>query len=381
MKTILHIFNLRVNKSCSFMDFIMLLNEKLGKKGYRNIFVFANVQFETVRERIEEKGGSVIVIKKNWGKFFFIKEIFNIIRKWEPVIIDFHFISSLVLLPLLTWLKIFRNRARLVFHYHGEIVPIESLGFINFHFSRLRLLTLFFDKIVTVSKANERFLRALNIKKEVEVIYNGINLNHLTFRNKAECYREHNIPEGDFILTTISTLIPRKGLDILLKASAKVIKTVGKVRLIIVGGGPLEGMCKQLARDLNIENQVIFTGFLEEFPSKILASSDIYVSASNSESFGIVYAEAMAFGVPVVATNVGGIPEVVQNQVTGLLVPPKDENALAQAITTLLTNQQLRKEMGVAGKNRVKELFNIEDKVEELFKKVYGLPIGDIRYG
>jgi glycosyltransferase involved in cell wall biosynthesis len=373
MKTTLQVFKLRVNKSCSFTDFIVLLNEKLVQKGYQNVFVFTDVQSETVKKEIEDYGAEITVIKNKWDSFSFAKQLFDLVKKYDPQIIDFHFCSSITLVPLLAWLRIFKRRIKLIFHYHGEIIPIQDLRFKNKHFSRLRILTFFFHKIVTVSKANERFLRALNIKKDIKVIYNGISLNNFSSNDTNRCRREYNIPENDLILTSVSTLIPRKGLDILLKALAKVINVIKNVKIIIVGKGPLEGMCKQLVQDLGIRDHVIFTGFLEEFPYHILSGSDVYVSASNSESFGIVYAEAMALGVPVVATNVGGIPEVVSNGITGLLVAPRDENALSEAIINLIENKERRQEMGLKGRMRVEAMFNLENRVRDLVVKGYNL--------
>jgi glycosyltransferase involved in cell wall biosynthesis len=373
MKTTLQVFKLRINKSCSFTDFIVLLSEKLKNKGFRNIFVFTDVQSESVRKQIESNGGEIVVIKDSWESLYFVKQLSGLIKQYQPELIDFHFYSSLIIIPLLAWIRVFKRHTKIIFHYHGEIMPIQDLKFINKHFSRLKLLTFFFTKIVAVSCANEKFLRALNIKKEIVVVYNGIDLNKFLPIEKARCREEFNIPEECFILSSISTLIPRKGFDILLKALSKVIGVTKNIKIIIVGKGPLEGMCKKLVNDLGIENEVLFAGFREEFPYYILSASDLYVSASNSESFGIVYAEAMAFEVPVVATNVGGTPEVVINGVTGLLVAPGNENTLSEAIINLMHNEKLRKEMGKNGLKQVEENFNLNDKITDLIEKGYNL--------
>lgn len=371
MKTTLQVFNVRVNKSCSFMDFMILLNRKLAEKGYHNVFIYPSLQSEHIRQKLKEFGGEVIIIDGKWDKFSFIKQLFQLIRENNPSVIDFHFVTSISLVPFLVFIRIFKKNIDLVFHYHGEICSLESLSFITKHFSRLRLLTLFFNNIVTVSNANRQFLKTLNIKKKIEVIYNGINLELFNNQDISLCRKELNISKNDFMLTSISSLIPRKGFDVLLNAVSKVVKVIPNIKLVIVGSGPLELMCRQLVRELKIENNVLFLGFVENFPYHILAASDVYVSASNAESFGIVYAESMAYGIPVVATNVGGIPEVVENEKTGLLVPPGNADNLADAIINLLRNKELRTTMGQNGRKRVERLFNLGDRVEELIEKKY----------
>ncbi|MFC2061442.1 glycosyltransferase family 4 protein [Elusimicrobiota bacterium] len=373
MKTTLQVFNLRLNKTCSFTDYIFILHNKLTKKGVRNIYVFPSIESDKLRKKIESSGGEVIVIDGKWDRFSLNKQLRILVNKWEPAIIDFHFVTSINLLPFLIWLKFFQKSITSVFHYHGEIGPVESLRTITKYLSRLRLLTAFCDKLVTVSEANKKYLRTLNIKKEIAVISNGIDPETLVREDITRCRKEYHIPDNEYILLSIGSLIPRKGYDVLLKAMVEVIKDVPDTKLLIVGSGTLKDHCRQLAGELNIDRHIIFTGFHEDFPYFILSAADVYVSATNSESFGIAFAEAMAYSIPVVATNVGGVPEVVENGETGILVPVKDENALAGGIIKLLKDENLRKTMGEKGLARVKKLFGLDELVNKLIGEIYKL--------
>lgn len=156
----------------------------------------------------------------------------------------------------------------------------------------------------------------------------------------------------------------QKGIDVLLKSLPLVLRHHDTVLNIIGTGARLE-QYRALADELNVSRYVNFLGLLEHdrMPA-YYAQADLFVLPSRRESFGLVLAEAMACGVPVVATTAGAIPEVVEDGVTGLLVPPDDPEALAQAITSLLSDPDRMKAMGTRGKARVEKHFTW-DKVAE----------------
>jgi glycosyltransferase involved in cell wall biosynthesis len=156
----------------------------------------------------------------------------------------------------------------------------------------------------------------------------------------------------------------QKGLDVLLKSLPQVLSH-HKVVLNIIGTGPRLPQYQALAEKLGVSRQVRFLGFVEhhQMPHHY-RHADLFLLPSRRESFGLVLAEAMARGLPVVATSAGAIPEVVPNGVTGLLVPPDDSQALAGAIVSLLSDPQRMKAMGKAGAERVREHFTW-DKVAE----------------
>jgi hypothetical protein len=166
----------------------------------------------------------------------------------------------------------------------------------------------------------------------------------------------------------IGSMIDRKRVDVLLRAFAIVKNKCSAARLALVGGGPLDGELRRLATELQLDDAVRFTGLVIQYPFDELKRSDIFVSASESESFGLVFAEAMSFGLPIVACRVGGIPEVIEDGKTGLLVEANDPDSLARALLTLLEDRQLRVQMGEAGLERVKNVFQLQTTIDATFK-------------
>ena len=153
-------------------------------------------------------------------------------------------------------------------------------------------------------------------------------------------------------------------------------KDAAKLRLLIVGGGPDETKLKNLARELNIADITTFCGRVshEEVP-KYLNSMDIYVavSVSESESFGVAIIEASACGLPVIVSDVGGLPEVVVANKTGLIVRREDVSGTAEAIIKLVRDRDLREQMGLNGRLHVQENYEWSKNVsqmEEVYAKV-----------
>lgn len=149
----------------------------------------------------------------------------------------------------------------------------------------------------------------------------------------------------------------QKGIDVLLQAMPHILAR-HEVRLEIVGEGPLLEAYRAMASELELETCVNFSGFIEyaQMPNHY-ANADLFVLPSRRESFGLVLAEAMAAGLPVVATRAGAIPEVVQSGQTGILVPSEDPSALAAAIIEFLDHPRKMEDMGAQGRRRVKEYF------------------------
>lgn len=163
-------------------------------------------------------------------------------------------------------------------------------------------------------------------------------------------------PKNKIIIGTIKTLEEKYGIEHLIKAFAIIVKQHPNLplELHIGGKGGLKGKLQKLCGDLNIENKTKFLGYIShnEVP-RIFNTFSIFVSVSDSESFGVAVIEAEACGIPVVVSNIGGLPEVVKNNMTGFIVPPRNPEATAKAIEKLILDEHLRTKMGKAGQQFV----------------------------
>jgi glycosyltransferase involved in cell wall biosynthesis len=205
--------------------------------------------------------------------------------------------------------------------------------------------------------------------KKMICIYNGIDLTR--FRETAHS----TTSEGSIRLLSVGRLVRFKGFDVLLDACAALKERGSNLRCKLIGGGPMRDELEALAGRHQLGRVIEFAG--ERSQQEVLGalrSCDIFVLASTyddrgaSDVFPTVIAEAMASGKPVVSTSIAGIPELVVHGQTGLLVPPNDSEALADAIERLASDADVRGAFGAAGRRRIEERFRIEITIEPLLK-------------
>jgi glycosyltransferase involved in cell wall biosynthesis len=368
---LLEVINSSVDKHGSFEDFFLHLGHGARKRGWDLTFVFPRVETPEVRKRLEAGGATVHTLDGRWASMAGALALIRLIARLRPDVVNFHFCGTLHYILVFAFCIL--TRRRVVFHYHGEIRPIEKLRWRNRHLSALRLASFFWTKVVTVSHANRRYLEALHVAAPISVIYNGIDAEMYVERARAASGQPVR-DRTSFELCYMGSLIPRKRVDVLLRAFAQVAARYPAARLTIIGGGYLAAEHQRLCAELKLEERVVFTGTISAYPFDRLAASDLLVSASESESFGLVFCEAMCLGVPVVACRVGGIPEVVQDGVTGLLAPPNDPEAFAAAVSKLIGDPELRRRMSEAGRKLIPERFGLPDKIDalyDLFEKTF----------
>ncbi|MCI0563980.1 MAG: glycosyltransferase [Nitrososphaera sp.] len=221
--------------------------------------------------------------------------------------------------------------------------------------------------MVAVSEHLKRFLREhINVHPDdITVVRNGIDFHRFKVRNSACAIRAELGINGDQpVIGTVGNLYAVKGQIYLLRACIKIAKTFPDFVLLIAGRGEQLCVLKEEARSLGILDNVKFLGFREDVPS-LLQVMDVFVLPSVSEGLPLSILEAMALGKPVVASNVGGISEVVKEGTTGYLVPPKDPEALAEKIRPLLLNSRLADELGNSGRKRVLGSFTLDQMIQE----------------
>lgn len=227
------------------------------------------------------------------------------------------------------------------------------------------------DYILPVSdKVSEFFLNVPRYRDKVKTIYTGIDLDYFNSNiNAMEVREELGLSREDLVVGIVGLLIPIKGHRELFRALAKIKETsTASIRCLVVGDGPDRAELEKLVIELNISNEVLFTGFRKDV-ARVIASLDIIAVPSHTEASSRVVLEAGAFGIPAVGTKVGGIPEMIQDGTTGLLVNFGDIKALADAIIALFDTPR-RKTMGASARLRVQELFcnkNITLQIQTLY--------------
>ncbi len=196
-----------------------------------------------------------------------------------------------------------------------------------------------------------------------ELIYNGTPIPPDLSVSGAE-YPPVQMHEGFLSVGIVGRLSEVKNHFNFLDAAASVINEAGNVRFYIVGEGPLRSRLEEHASNLGISGHTVFTGYRSDI-GRILDDLDLSVISSDSEGLPMVVLESMASGTPVVSTAVGGIPELIVDGKTGILVPPGDSRALADAILDLVRDPGLRDAMGTASRSRVERHFSTDIMVEK----------------
>ena len=231
------------------------------------------------------------------------------------------------------------------------------------------------QKIVAVSKDIQNLLKKdlKLLPQKIKLIYNGIDISRFEKKFAQEKLRkELNLSREDLILGNVGNLREVKDHHTLILSFSKVSPFFPQAKLLIIGEGELKPNLLNLRAELGLENKVLLLGHRDDIPS-LLDLMDIFVLSSRLEGCSISILEAMASGKPVIATRVGGNPELVLEEKTGFLVPSAEPEKLAETIVQLLKDEKQRKKMGEEGKKRVKDKFSRESMVknyEELYSQI-----------
>lgn len=197
----------------------------------------------------------------------------------------------------------------------------------------------------------------------VKVLYNGVDvLPKYTPTEVVECRKELGLPEDHQIVGVVGNLYPVKGHQYLIEAIPAVLRTCPNTSFVFAGRGQLESELKAQVSRLGVEKRVHFLGLRQDIP-RILAMLDLFVLPSLSEGLSMAILEAMIAGKPVIATRVGGNPELVIDEETGFLVPPRDSQTLAARLITSLTNKQQSATFAERGKRRAEGQFSLQNMV------------------
>jgi glycosyltransferase involved in cell wall biosynthesis len=264
--------------------------------------------------------------------------------------------------------KLLRPRTRLVFTEHGRLsdaAPSTRRRRANAWLGRIP------GRFFAVSDELRGFLEAEGFPAgRLEVLPNGIDPGSPpAAADRVRSRAALDLPEGVPVVGTAARLDPVKDLPSLVAAFARLRERLPSVRLVVVGDGPERGRIEREVSSRGLAAAVSLPGHRADVRA-LLPGFDLYVNCSTYEGVSLTILEAMAAGLPVVATRVGGTPEVVVDGETGLLVPPRDDAALEAALADLLADRERRIRLGAAGRARVEQRFAF-DRMMSMYRKAW----------
>jgi glycosyltransferase involved in cell wall biosynthesis len=219
-------------------------------------------------------------------------------------------------------------------------------------------------RVIAVSQAVARVLEGDGLPAaRVRVVYEGVP-DRAPAGGGEGALRALGVPAGVPVVGNVAALTAHKDHATLLAAAARVLARVPEARFVIVGQGELEGPLRAQARALGVEGRVLFAGFRADVDC-LLPAFDVFCLSSHMEGLGTSLLDAMCYGRAVVGTAAGGIPEAVEDGVTGRVVPPRQPEALAAALTEVLVDRTRREAMGKAGRARFLARFTADRLVDE----------------
>jgi len=338
----------------------------LDKKKFSTIICPLNMNTNTpLIQYVRQLGIKILPLPINRiYSFGAIKRVFQLIQLIREnrieIIQTFHFSSDILgamVAKLINIPVIISSRRDMGFAENGK-----------HHLVARRLVNPVFTAIITVSnRLRKAIITAEHVNaRKLITIYNGVNfVAYKKSINKKIKLKELGLNPGCFHVGVVANLRPIKGIEYFIEAAAQILKKIPQTQFIIVGGNaytdevakPYRNKLNCLIDELKLNNNIFFLGERQDIP-EILNILDVFVLSSLSEGFSNTIIEAMAAGTPVVVTDVGGNAEAVIHNKTGVIVPPKNSQAIARAVISLLSNPNRALRIGQAGKRRARELFS-----------------------
>ncbi|WP_437738474.1 glycosyltransferase [Sorangium sp. So ce1335] len=259
--------------------------------------------------------------------------------------------------------RLLRNRPVVVYSEHNQIN--RAKGFDRRKFGYYAYLA---DEMIAVSHDLRRILvDDVNVRAPVRVIHNGIDGTRFTRAlhsgARGRIRAELGIGEQDFVFGCAVVHIEQKGLRYLIEAAPEVLRRAPEARFVVAGDGPLRGELQQRAQAAGLGDRMIFPGYRSDVP-ELISAFDAYVLPSLWEGLPLALLEALALGKPIVASRVGGVPEIVEHGVDGFLVPPKDPGALGEHLARAARDAELRERARTRSPVKFAEQFSVEAMVD-----------------
>ena len=351
---------------------VLTLLEGLKKNDVRlYLAVFSEGRLAEAARRL---GVEVHVIPKRFrGDLRPLKSLVNLIKTKKIDIVHTHLISGNFYGRLAGKIAGVKGIVSTQHHSHKDAVGHFAVPFMKtLFFGGDNLMGKISDRIITPSEDLKRLMINYGIKaSKIITIPNAIDMDNtqLSSIQIDSCRREFAISSDMKVIGMVGRLVSVKNFELYINAAKQVIDKGIKAKFLIIGEGPLYADLKRLSLDLGLEKHLIFTGFREDV-FRLIAMLDVFVLCSKSETNPIALMEAMASGKPVIATHVGGVAELVDHGVDGLLCSSDDINCLTKSIVHLLSNAKTAESLGNRGREKMLKHYSLK-RLSTLLFDVY----------
>jgi glycosyltransferase involved in cell wall biosynthesis len=377
MPTLVSVFGVEPRRIGGTEMFARELSHQLGARGWQSVLCFLAEPTEEVRRFLDLPNTSIgTYASATDGTLKTTRNLAEITRGHKPEILHLHFTGFL---NLYSWMARLQSVKQVFFTDHHS----RAAGYVAgraplWKRAAARFINRPITKVISVSKYGYECMTAFDLlpRSRFQMIYNGVDLARVTAGPElaSDFRRRYSIPAERPIVTQVSWIIPEKGIADVIETARLVTKQNRNVQFVLVGEGQYREQYMKEAAAMGIEDHITWTGMVKDpFGEGVFAAADVVCQFSRwEEVFGWMIAEAMAHAKPVVATRVGGIPELIVDGESGFLVDRGDTAAMSERILTLLADRDLRVRLGQTGREIVSEKFDLQKNVAQLISS-YGI--------
>ncbi len=381
MPTLISVFGVHPFRIGGTETFAKELSLQLGRLGWKSVLCFEAEPSEDVRQFLDLPNVKIEVVGDT-SRFNLeaVKKLRRVFKEYRPDIVHLHYLGFV---GVYVWLTKIASAKKIFFTDHSSrpagYQPSRAPWWKR---QAVRIINWPLTNVICVSDYGYRCLSALDLlpKDRFRLVYNAVDLSRVSVnQNNRDPFREkHAVPLDRTVVIQVSWMIPEKGIGDLLEAARLVIAEQPNVHFVLIGEGASRAEYMRLAESAGLQSNVTWTGLVQDpFSEGVYDAADIVCQVSRwEELFGWMIAEAMAYSKPIVATRVGGIPELVTDNESGYLVERGDTKAMAERILALVRQPELRSGMGRKGRERVEAKFDLQKNVTQLLQ-VYGLGSGE----
>jgi glycosyltransferase involved in cell wall biosynthesis len=383
MPTLVSVFGVGPRRIGGTEMFAREVSAQLGQQGWQSVLCFLSEPQGEVRRFLELPNVSFATLPNSTeGGLKPYRHLFRILREHKADTLHLHFVSFLTFYP---WIAKLAGVKQIYFTDHHS----RPAGYVPRRaplWKRVaaRMIGGPFTKVICVSNYGYQCMTTVNLlpRDRYEMIYNGIDLSRVTSANAAAArFRQRfAIPDDRAIVGQVSWIIPEKGITDFLQMARQVSSRHDNVQFVLAGdGAPREEYMREAAA-MGLGDRITFTGMIDDpFGEGVFHAFDVVCQFSRwEEVFGWMIAEAMAHQTPVVATRVGGIPELISDGKSGYLVERGDAESMSQRVLELVNEQSIRRRMGQAARQTVEAKFDLKTNVAKLIKS-YGIGVSEAR--